>query len=158
MLIKILFVCQGNNCRSSLADGLFRFKVMRAGLSEHIESRAVGLAPAAHHKTLHPQVQTYLNELGLAYNLTLASLNQDDFYLYDYILVMDKTNLTAIRQMRPNDATCVIGLLRDYAQLQHEIADPCQTGEFQHVYDQIDASTTHLLKLLVSQYNLQLTL
>lgn len=150
-MVKVLFVCLGNICRSPLAEGLFLHKVQQAGLEGqfHIDSCGTG----GWHIGNLPDPRS--REVAGLHGITLPSrarkLDPSDFAEYDYILAMDRENKRDLEQARRQapDGHAQILLMRDFDTQGkgEDVPDPYYGGTngFHDVYDMLERSTTGLL-------------
>jgi|TARA_B110000483_G_scaffold216665_1_gene268385 protein-tyrosine phosphatase len=115
MSIRVLFVCLGNICRSPTAEGIFRARVQAAQLEQkiHIDSAGTG----DWHVGKSPDSRAQQHGLEAGYNISDLRARQvcpKDFGEFDYIVAMDRQNLSDLEAMRPTDFRGSLGLLLDF--------------------------------------------
>lgn len=146
----ILFVCMGNICRSPTAHGVMRQKVQDHNLSHlvFIESAGthayhVGEAPDTRSTALAAQRGVDLSDLRA------LRIEAHHFYEYDYILAMDRQNLSILEQLKPEGSSASLDLLMAYAE-GGEVPDPYYGGErgFVNVFEMIERACDGLLESL----------
>lgn len=149
-MIRVLFVCLGNICRSPMAEGLFRQMSQRRGLDSLIEVDSCGVGDYHVGEPPDPRAmrEAHHREADIS-ELRGRVIRSDDFERFDYILCMDEDNLQALRRMAPESRRAHVGLLMDFAHEDTgaEIGDPYfgNTDNFGHVADQIEAGCQGLL-------------
>lgn len=155
-MIRVLFVCLGNICRSPMAEGVFQHKVNEAGLGEKIMIDSAGTAGYHEGEQAHSGTRKMLQQNGIDYRGRARTLTRSDFHNFDYILAMDADNLADIQSRRPDDSKVVIKLFLDYAPDQpvREVPDPYYNGRFQEVYDLVTAASHGLLAEVRKTHNL----
>ena len=134
-MIKVLFVCHGNICRSPMAEFLFKDYVSKMGKSTefYIESCATSTEEIGN--SVHYGTRRILNSLGIdCSNKRARQIRQEDFEKFDYIIAMDLNNLRWLRGYKGYEK---VKLLLEYAGLSRSIADPWYTGDFNETYDDI---------------------
>lgn len=147
---SVLFVCLGNICRSPTAHGVFRAHVERAGLAAEIEIDSAGTA--AYHVGNAPDQRSASTALLRGYDLSDLRARQAervDFNRFDYILAMDKQNLSDLRAICPVDYSGHLGLFLDLASDGiSEVPDPYYGGPdcFDHVLDLVEGASFALLQ------------
>jgi protein-tyrosine phosphatase len=148
---KVLFVCLGNICRSPLAEGLFKQKVIEAGLTEYIEVDSCGTSNF--HIGEQPDPRTVENALsnGLRLDHQARQFNKTDFEHFDFIIAMDSSNYNHIVDMASSSKERMkVSKMRDFDELDKgsNVPDPYFGGKkgFQDVYDILDRSTAALLQ------------
>lgn len=149
-MVKVLFVCMGNICRSPTAEGVFRAKVQAAGLTEQILIDSAGTHD--YHIGKAPDNRTQQAALKRGYDLSQLRGRQvtaQDFLAFDYVLAMDLANLAILQRLRPTNANSHLGLFLAYARShsQREVPDPYYGGAsgFERVLDMVEDAAEGLL-------------
>ena len=157
-MIKVLFVCLGNICRSPLAEGLFQQKIMARGLEKYffVDSSGTG----NYHIGELPDARTRSNASrnGLELTSRARQFGKQDFENFDYIIPMDSSNRRNIR-MHSEMFDEKIMLMRDFDHVERsaDVPDPYFGGEsgFQNVYEILDRSTENFLDWLTDKHGLK---
>ena len=155
-MVKVLFVCLGNICRSPMAEGVFQNLVNEAGLSDKIMIDSAGTASYHVGERAHSGTRDVLNRHNIPYDGRSRQLARSDFEEFDYILAMDSSNLSNIMSRKPDNSDATIGMFLEYADGVNEtdVPDPYYTGGFDHVYDLVQAGAQGLLKTIREDHNL----
>lgn len=160
-MLKVLFVCLGNICRSPTAHGVFQGKLKQhqmAGertLAEFIEVDSAGTA--AWHIGKAADKRSQLAASKRNYDLSQLRARQvadEDFEIYDFILAMDKANLKELQARCPRHYQSKLALFLDYANSpEQEVPDPYYGGDegFNEVLDLIEAASDGLIAHLKSK-------
>lgn len=136
-MVKVLFVCHGNICRSPMGEFLFRELCRRAGLADCISAASRAASREEEGAGLYPQARTKLREKGIPIGPHRATLiTPRDYREADYILAMDRRNLQELRRVLGGDPAGKVHLLLEYDG-GGEIADPWYTGDFETAYQDI---------------------
>lgn len=146
-MVSVLMVCRGNICRSPTAQGC---------LAAHLpETRVDSAAIMDWNVGRAPHDETRAVALGRGIRLDGQSARQieaEDFRRFDLILGMDTENIDALVALRPADSTAFVGRLGAYLEpgVMQEIEDPWgkERAVFEAVFDQIDAATAGLARLI----------
>ena len=158
-MVRVLFVCLGNICRSPTAEGVFRHVVERAGLKDHIEIDSAGTH--AYHIGDPPDLRS--QEAARRRGIDLSSLRgrkatAEDIERFDYILAMDAENLANLRAICPVGLDEKVRLFLEFApnRPEREVPDPYFGGEsgFERVLDMIDEAAHGLLAHLRQRHGL----
>ena len=155
-MIKVLFVCMGNICRSPTAEGVFIKIVKQAKLSEqiYIDSAGthdynVGSAP-----DLNSQAAAKKRGVDLS-KLRARQIIQADLDEFDYILAMDQSNIKILRSLCLPDQESKLHLFLDFAPTltTREVPDPYRGGYdgFEQVLDLIEVASQGLLTVIYKQ-------
>lgn len=155
-MIRVLFVCLGNICRSPMAEGLFQHLVDEAGLSDKILIDSAGTGSWHVGERAHRGTRRELKKHGIDYKGRARQISRSDFDNFDYILAMDQSNLRNIRGMVPENTQAHIGLFMDYAPQAgtREVPDPYYSGGFDRVYALVEMAAEGLLATIREEHNL----
>ena len=150
-MVKILFICHGNICRSPMAEFVMKDLVKRAGLEDRffIESAATSTEEiwGGVGNPVYPPARQKLAEHGLSCDGKRArQITKEDYEKYDLIIGMDHNNLKAIRRICGRDDKT--HLLMDYAGESRDVADPWYTGDFDSTWDDVLKGCAALLEQL----------
>ena len=155
-MVRVLFVCLGNICRSPMADGVFQEMVKQAGLSDKIIVDSAGTSSYHEGQMAHGGTRKVLKKNDIPYDGRSRGLAKSDFANFDYILAMDESNLQDIQSRKPADSQATIRLFLDYAEGVdvREVPDPYYTGGFDYVFGLVNAGCEGLLQAIRTEHNL----
>lgn len=149
--VHVLFVCMGNICRSPTAQGVFERLVTDAGLGEVIAVDSAGTH--AYHVGEPPDARSQQAARARGVDLSGQRARQvavNDFGRFDYVLAMDRQNLSALVRMCPDDHRHKVRLFLEFAPELGvaEVPDPYYGGArgFEHVFDLVEAAARGLLE------------
>ena len=143
-MIRILFLCHGNICRSPMAEFVMRELVRQAGLSAQIEVASAAVSREEIGNDIHRGTRRKLQEMGIPFTRRAAhQVTADELRRYDYVFLMDASNRAILRRMFGSDADKARSLLPD-----RDIADPWYTGNFDETYDDVLEGCTALLEVI----------
>lgn len=148
-MIKIMFVCLGNICRSPMAEFVFRDMVEKEGLKDlfYIASSATSTEEIGH--PAHPGTKRKLKEHGIGVEGKQAvQLQRKDYDSYDYLIAMEERNMIQMKRIVREDPENKIYRLLDFTDNPRDIADPWYTGNFDRTYDDILEGCQGFLKFL----------
>lgn|SRR5690606_10968320 len=160
LMIKVLFVCLGNICRSPLAEAIFDHKVKEKGLSQHLASDSCGtsnyhIGKAPDHRSI-----TCAQNRGILIDHQGRQISSRDFEDFDYLIVMDESNLTNVQNLmeRSGHNHPRLHLMREFQPnaAHMEVPDPYygEAEGFEEVYDILDESIDHLLAHIIQEHGL----
>ena len=149
-IVRVLFVCLGNICRSPMAEAVFRHLVAQAGLSDHIQADSAGTGAWHVGEQPHHGTRRVLRERGISYTHSARVATPDDFSRFDYIIALDSQNLAELTAMA-RGAHARIGLLMSFAPgaSARDVPDPYYNGRFDEVYDLVERGCRGLLERIV---------
>ncbi len=155
-MIRVLFVCLGNICRSPMAEGIFQHLVEEAGLSDQIVVDSAGTGSWHVGEPAHRGTREVLRRHGIDYTGRARQFTRSDLDRFDYILAMDHENLSAIRARANGSTDAEIGLFMDYAPDAgvREVPDPYYSGRFEEVYKLVRQGAEGLLAHIREKHGL----
>lgn len=147
-MIKVLFVCHGNICRSPMAEFLFKKYVNDLNDDRFIiESCATSLEEIGN--PIHYGTKKILDRFNIDYSKKRARrMTIDDYNNFDYIVAMDRNNINNIKRIIGNDNKGKVSLLLDFVGLNRDISDPWYTGNFEKTYEDIMIGISALYKYI----------
>ncbi len=137
-MIKILFVCHGNICRSPMAEFVLKQKVKERGVAAdfHIESAATSNEEIGN--PVYPPARKKLAEHGIRCDgKTARRMRKEDYAQYDYIIGMDGENRYDMKRIAGGDPDGKISCLMDYTDRPREVADPWYTRNFDATWNDV---------------------
>lgn len=148
-MLKVLFVCTGNICRSPMAEAVFQHLVNQAGLSEHFLVDSAGTEDWHAGEPAHEGTLSMLRRHHIPYNGRSRQVSPSDFQTFDYILAMDRSHLHYL-QRRAGNSTAQISLFLRYAYetgqvAEQEVPDPYYNGRYNQTYELVSAGCAALL-------------
>lgn len=154
-MIKILFVCHGNICRSPMAEFIMKDLVRTAGLGRqfHIESAATSTEEIGN--PVYPPARRKLAEHGIdCSGKTARQLRNKDYGRFDLLIGMDKANLRNMYRICGGDFDNKLHLLMEFANRpEAEVADPWYTGDFEATWQDVLDGCQGLLDFLQCRRN-----
>ena len=136
-MIKVLFVCLGNICRSPMAEFVFKQMVAEKGLSDQFEiaSAATEAYNEIYHESLDYRAADMLRQMKVPFTQRYSyHLRKSDCAKFDYILAMEDANIRDILEIIGPDTKHKIYRLLDFAEHPRNISDPWSTGNFDEAY------------------------
>ena len=153
-MIKIMFVCLGNICRSPMAEFVFRDMVKKAGLSDEIMIKSSATSRWEIGNPVHHGTKARLKKEGIdTSGKTAVQLTKNDFAEFDYLIGMESSNICDMLKISGGIHSEKVYKLLDFAD-GGDIADPWYTGNFDVTYDDVLKGCQGLLEHLKEKYNL----
>lgn len=148
-MVRILFVCHGNICRSPMAEFVMKDLVTKAGVEAQFEIASAATSTEEIGNSVYPPARRKLAEHGISCaGKTARQLTHKDYEHYDLLIAMDRNNLRNLKRMIGEDTANKIHLLMDYTDRPGEVADPWYTGDFEETWRDISEGCSGLLELL----------
>jgi len=149
-MIKVLFCCHGNICRSPMAEFVMKDLVKKAGREWEFEIASAATSTEESGNPVYPPARRKLAEHGIGcVGKTARQLRRDDYDKWDYIVGMDSANLRNMRRICGGDPEGKISLLMDWTSHPGDVADPWYTGDFEATWQDVSAGCKGLLAHLI---------
>ncbi len=147
---KLLFICHGNICRSTMAEFVMKDLVAKAGREKEFEIASAATSREEIGNDIHYGTQEKLREKGVPFASRRAvQMTKGDYRYYDLIIAMDKENLWGINRIIGFDEADKVRLLLSYAgEPESQVADPWYTGDFEATYRDVLRGCQGLLAAL----------
>ena len=148
--IRILFICHGNICRSTMAEMVFKQMVKKEGLESEFYINSAATSREEIGNGVHYGTRRKLAEVGIPCGEHYATqVTKADYDKYDYLIIMDSINGRELKWIIKDDPENKIHMLLDFAGREGQsIADPWYTGNFDITYDDVVEGCEGLLKYL----------
>ena len=148
-MIKILFVCYGNICRSPMAEFVMKDLVRKAGLESQFQIASAATSTEEIGSPVYPPARRKLAEHGInCSGKTARQLTRADYDRYDLLIGMDNANLRNMRRICGGDSDGKIRLLLEFTGRSGEVADPWYTGDFETTWRDVLEGCSGLLRHL----------
>lgn len=153
-MIKILFICLGNICRSPMSEAYMRHIVKNNNLENEISISSKAISSYNLGDPPHSGTQNILKKHKIDFsNIYSEKLTKNDLENSDYIIVMDDSNLNSVLKMNPSKK---IYKLTDFIKNCNYsfIDDPYYTGDFDLTYELVSKGCNFLLEHIIQEHNL----
>lgn len=159
-MIKVLFICHGNICRSPIAEFVFKDMIEKKGLTGQFEIASAATSTeeiwGGRGNPVYPPARDELIRHGIgktAYTdfsgKRARQLTRADYDHYDYLIGMDSQNIRNMERMTGHDSSeGKIFKMLDFAGIARDVSDPWYTGDFRQAYEDIEKGCTGLLEYL----------
>ena len=145
-MIKVLFVCHGNICRSPMAEFVMKDLVKNAGLERKFSIASAATSTEEIGCPVYPPARRKLAEHGIGCaGHAAGQVRAADYDHWEYLVGMDVANLRNMRRICGGDPEGKISLLLDWADRSGDVADPWYTGDFDATWRDVLAGCSGLL-------------
>jgi len=146
-MIKIMFVCHGNICRSPMAEFVLKDMVKNQGMDDRFIIASAATSTEEIGNPVHIGTKKKLAEHGISVDgKYVVQLKKSDYENYDYIIAMDSFNIKNIIRIIVQDTDKKVSRLLDFSDNPRDIADPWYTGNFDDTYNDVKEGCEALLK------------
>ena len=148
-MIKVLFVCHGNICRSPMAEFVMKDLVEKEGLKHRFYIASAATSTEEIGNGVHPGTRKKLAQYGISTaGKTAVQLRQEDYNTYDFLLGMESYNLKNMKRIIGDDEAQKVYRLLDFSNRPRDIADPWYTGDFEITYYDVKEGCAKFLEYL----------
>ncbi|WP_426351219.1 low molecular weight protein-tyrosine-phosphatase [Alloiococcus sp. CFN-8] len=152
-MIRVLFVCHGNICRSPMAEFVFKDMVKKKGLEDKFYIASAATSTEEIGNPVHPGTVRKLKEVGIfVHGKTAFQIKKSDYDSYDYIIVMEEYNIRNLKRIIKSDPENKINKLLDFTSTPGDIDDPWYTGNFDITYEEIYKGCEGLLEHILKEH------
>lgn len=149
-MIKILFVCHGNICRSPMAEFVMKNLVKEKGVCKEFEIASAATSTEELGNSVYPPARKILNEHGISCKEKRArQMTKEDYHYYDYIIAMDHNNLRNMARFVEDDPYKKVSLFMEHTGVSRDVADPWYTGDFEATWLDVTKGCEAILKKLL---------
>lgn len=137
-MIRILFICHGNICRSPMAEFVMKDIVKKAGRASEFQIDSAATSTEELGNPVYPPARRKLAEHGIGCaGKTARQLTRRDYDAYDLLIGMDQANLRNMRRLLGGDPDGKLTLLMDYTDRPGDVADPWYTRDFETTWQDV---------------------
>ena len=148
-MIKVLFICHGNICRSTMAQSMFQDMVNKMGLASRFEIDSAATSREEIGNGPHYGTVGKLRSVGIPVIPHRArQMTRADYEHYDYLIGMDSYNISNMTRLAGGDPDGKIYQLLTFAGSSRSIADPWYTDNFDETYDDLVEGLNAFMKFL----------
>jgi len=149
---SVLFVCMGNICRSPTAEGVFRYFVEQAGMSDRLNIDSAGTHAYHVGEPSDRRARAAAERRGMSLEgISARRVSADDYERFDYIIAMDEDNMARLQAEAPEGHGARLHLFLEFADVSEtDVPDPYYGGAagFERVLDLVEAASRGLLETL----------
>ena len=148
-MIRVLFVCHGNICRSTLAQSLLTYMVKERGIEDMFEIDSAATSTEEIGNPPHYGTVRKLREEGVPLVPHRARrMLKRDYEYYDYLIGMDSANIRNMTRIVEGDPDSKIYKMLEFADSSADVADPWYTGDFDATYRDVKIGLEGFLRSL----------
>ena len=149
-MIKILFLCHGNICRSPIAEFVFKNLMKDYKEGFYVDSKAVSRDEIGN--GIYPPAQKKLREKNIPFdNHRSTQITLEDYNNFDYIIVMEEYNIPRLMRIIGEDVDNKVYKILDFTDTPGDIEDPWYTGNYEKVFNQITEGCKGLLRYITKK-------
>ena len=156
-MIKVLFICHGNICRSPMAEFVMKDMVKKSGLESRFDIASAATSSEELYNPVHPGTRRKLAEHGIRCDGKHAQkMTRQDYDDYDLLICMDENNMRNMRRIVGGDPEGKMTKLLSWAGSSADVADPWWSGNFDDTWRDVIRGCHALLERLAGLYQWRL--
>lgn len=149
-MIKILFVCLGNICRSPMAEMILKSMVESRGIADRFYINSAATSTEEIGNGIYPNTKAVLKKNGIPFTEHYSTrITNADYNNYDYIICMETSNIYRVKAIVGEDKDHKIYRLMDFTDSPYDIDDPWYHRDFDKTYREITFGCEKLLEKLI---------
>lgn len=156
-MIRVLFVCLGNICRSPMAEAVFRDLVEKENLAGKIEIDSSGTGDWHIGAAPHKGTRELLDKQKVPHEgLSARQFHGSDWDDFDYIIAMDDKNISDLKKIYQKNKGFAVRKLMDFVEASEvdNIPDPYFTGDFDHTYELVSKGCKNLFTYIKEKHTI----
>lgn len=151
-VIKVLFICHGNICRSPMAEFVMKDLIEKEGLSDCIFVASAATSTEELGNDIHYGTRSVLQRYRIPFARRQArQITRADYAEYDYLVGMDSANIRNMQRAFGGDPEGKVYKLLSFAGNGNDVADPWYTGDFETTYRDVQEGCQALLEQLKAE-------
>ncbi len=153
-MLKILFVCHGNICRSPMAEFVFRDMMKKRGLDGNLHIASAATSTEELGNPGYYGTRNKLAEVGIRTDGKVSTLlKKEDYEYYDYLIGMERINITNMKRILGEDTDHKIYRFLDFTSNPRDIPDPWYSGDFERTYQEAVEGSEALYAVLCERHS-----
>lgn len=146
-MIKILFICHGNICRSTMAESVFQYMVNKANVKDKVIVSSSGTSTEEIGNPVHYGTVEVLKKHSIpVVSHRAKQITLHEIETYDFLICMDDQNVRNLKRIAPNTYHGKIHKLLSYTGSDRNIADPWYSGDFDTTFQDVWEGCLHLFQ------------
>lgn len=152
-MIKVMFVCHGNICRSPMAEFIFKNMVKERAMLDNFYIASCATSTEEIGNSVYPPARRKLMEHNISCDgKRSVQLRKEDYNKFDYLVGMDQKNMRNIFKIIKEDPENKVYKLLDFTSTPKDIADPWYSGDFDTTYNEISEGCKGLFDFINNRY------